>query len=418
MNELNQLVDHLFRHESGKMVAVLTRLFGFKNYDIAQDIVQETLLSALDNWKLKGIPENPTAWLYSVAKNKTVDMLRREKLFDEIAPEIAHQTQNDERMQNRIDHLFLDNEIEDSLLRMMFACCHPALPIEGQIALILRTLCGLSIEEVAKALLSNPENINKRLYRTKDKIRAENIELEVPIGNELLDRLDDVLRVIYLLFNEGYNSTSTDLVIKKDLCEEAIRLGHLLINHSVTNQPKCRALLALMYFQASRFDARIDDEGNIVLLQFQNRHKWNKELISNGFYFLNQSSEGNEISEYHIEAAIASYHARAESFEATHWQAILVLYRMLDQIKPSPIVKFNQAIAIGFVENPQKAIEALLSIEGLENNQYYQSALGDFYTKLNDAQNARQHYEKAIKLTKSKAEWKLIWDKIEKTSDQ
>ncbi|MCP1383555.1 RNA polymerase sigma factor [Runella salmonicolor] len=413
MTEVNRMAEHLFRHESGKMLAVLTRVFGFSNYDTARDVVQDTLLAALEQWKLNGIPENPTGWLYTSAKNRVLDRLRREKKMAEISPDIAYEFQSEQQMQQHIDQLFLEHEMEDSQLRMMFACCHPSLPPEAQITLILRTLCGLSITEIANAFLSNDENITKRLYRAKDKIRSTPIELEVPYGNELPTRLDTVLKAVYLLFNEGYNSQHPDRLIRQDLCEEALRLGTLLSQHRYTDLPKTAALLSLMYFQASRFDARQDEEGNIILLANQDRQKWNRTRIDAGIAFLNRASQGPDISSYHLEAAIASYHARAERFESTNWQAIMYLYRLLEQINPSVMVQFNKAIATGFAEGPQRGTEALLNIKGLENNAYYHTALGDFFAQLKDPNNAKTHYEAAILLTKSKAEWQLIWKKID-----
>ncbi|WP_428668332.1 RNA polymerase sigma factor [Runella sp.] len=414
MTEVNRMAEHLFRHESGKMLAVLTRLFGFSNYDTARDVVQDTLLAAMQHWKLNGIPENPTAWLYATAKNKVFDRLRREKVFEEISPDIVDELRSEQQMQQHIDHLFLEHEMEDSQLRMMFACCHPSLPPEAQITLILRTLCGLSIPEIAKAFLSNDEAINKRLYRAKDKIRTTSIELEVPSGDALPARLDTVLKAIYLLFNEGYNSQHSEQLIKQELCEEALRLGNLLSEHRYTALPKTAALLSLMYFQSSRFDARQDKEGNIILLAHQNRQQWDRIRINKGVEFLNKASYGPEISAYHLEAAIASYHAQAENFESTNWQAITYLYRLLEQINPGITVQFNKAIAIGFAEGPQKGINALLELKGFEKSQYYHTALGDFYAQLKENTIAKQYYEAAIQLTESKIEWQLIWKKIEK----
>lgn len=416
MTEVHRMAEHLFRHESGKMLAVLTRLFGFSNYDIARDVVQDTLLAAMQHWKLNGIPDNPTGWLYATAKHKVLDRLRRAKKFEEISPDIVHELHSEEQMQTHIDQLFLEHEIEDSQLRMMFACCHPSLAPEAQITLILRTLCGLSIPEIAKAFLSNDENINKRLYRAKDKIRNTPIALEVPSGDELSARLDAVLKTVYLLFNEGYNSQHPDQLIKQELCDEALRLGTLLNGHRYTAQPKTAALLSLMYFQSSRFDARLDEDGAIILLANQNRQKWNHTRIQKGVEFLNKASYGPEISVYHLEAAIASYHAQAESFETTNWQAIMYLYRLLEQINPSLPVQFNKAIATGFAEGPQRGLEALLPLKGFEKNQYYHTALGDFYAQLKDTVAAKYHYETAIQHTLSKAEWQLIWKKIESVS--
>lgn len=416
MTEVHRMAEHLFRHESGKMLAVLTRLFGFSNYDIARDVVQDTLLAAMQHWKLNGIPDNPTGWLYATAKNKVLDRLRRAKKFEEISPDIVHALQSEEQMQTHIDQLFLEHEIEDSQLRMMFACCHPSLAPEAQITLILRTLCGLSISEIAKAFLSNDENINKRLFRAKDKIRSTPIALEVPSGDELSARLDAVLKTVYLLFNEGYNSQQSDQLIKRELCDEALRLAALLHGHRYTAFPKTTALLSLMYFQSSRFDARLDEDGSIILLANQNRQKWNHDRIKKGVEFLNKASYGSDISAYHLEAAIASYHAQAESFETTNWQAIMYLYRLLEQINPSIPVQFNKAIATGFAEGPQRGLDALLPLKGLEKNQYYHTALGDFYAQLKDSVAAKQHYETAIQHTLSKAEWQLIWKKIESVS--
>lgn len=413
MENVNQLVDHLFRHESGKMIAVLTRLFGFPNYDTARDIVQETMLAALQQWSRHAVPDNPVGWLTHTAKNKTLDLLRRQKTLRQLTPELTYQHQTEEAMQSQIDVLFLDDEIQDSQLRMIFACCHAALPVEAQITLILRTLCGLTIPEISQAFLSNDENINKRLYRAKEKIRSQTIALEVPTGNELLERLEAVLKAIYLLFNEGYYSKNSGASIRYDLCDEAMRLASLLTQNSLTNLPKVGALLSLMCFQASRLEARQDNENQIILLQNQDRNKWNTALIQRGQFFLNTASKGNELSSYHLEAAIASYHAQAESFEKTNWQAILSLYGLLEQVAPSAVVSFNKAIATGFAQSPKRGIEALLALKGFDSNHYYHVALGDFYTKMQDFKTAKNHYETAIKNCTSQAERKLIWDKME-----
>lgn len=417
MYEINSLADHLFRRESGKMVAVLTRLFGFSNYDLARDIVQETLLSALHHWKLHGIPDNPTAWLYSVAKNKTIDWLRREKLTAEHSQEIAYQLSHEGSLTDQVDSLFLAHEIEDSVLRMMFACCHPTLPTEAQIALILRTLCGLSIGEIARAFLSNEETIQKRLYRTKEKIRSENILLEVPTGNELTKRLEGVLKAIYLLFTEGYNSQSSDLLIRQELCTEAMRLAELLSNHAHTNLPQSNALLSLLYFQASRFAARLNADGHIILLEHQDRSQWNQAYIRTASDYLEKASEGNQLSEYHLQAAVAYYHATATNFAATNWKAITYLYHLLVQLNASPMIQMSRAIAIGFAENPQRGIEELLKIKGLEKNHYYHTALGDFYAK-NKQTEARAAYELAIRFCVSKTERVLIEAKIKDLSNK
>lgn len=398
-DETQQMVDHLFRREAGKMVAVLTRLFGLSHVEIAQDIVQETLLGALDAWKLGAIPDNPRAWLYQAAKNRTLDHLRRQRNWQQnIAPHIAAALDGEFAIGHHIDELFLEHEIDDSQLRMLFACCHPALPAEGQIALTLKTLCGLSVAEIAAAFLANKDTIEKRLYRTREKIRAEGISLEVPAGPDLAPRLGTVLKTVYLLFSEGYHSVSSDAMIRRDLCDEALRLAGLLAGHPVTGLPETRALLSLLCFQASRFDARLDAEGQIVLLEHQDRRLWDKALIARGFAELNRSAAGGEVSEYHLEAAIASYHAQAESVEKTNWQAIFYLYQLLWQRRPDAVVAFNRAIAAGYTHGPQAGLEALLAVEGMAGNHFYHVALGDFYGKTGRAEEARGAYARALEL--------------------
>jgi len=407
----HQLVDHLFRREAGKMVAVLTKLFGLPNIETAQDIVQETLLSALSTWKLN-VPDNPKAWLYRTAKNRALDHLRRHRTWhDKIVPHLA-QNGGDDPADTQLDALFLDDEIEDSQLRMLFACCHPDLTSEGQIALILKTLCGLSVTEIAAAFLTGKDAIEKRLYRTREKIRQEGILLEVPLGVELPLRLDGILKAIYLLFSEGYHSTSSDEMIRLDLCDEALRLANLLTRHPVAGLPKTHALLSLLCFQASRFNARLDAGGQIVLLENQNRSQWDHSLIARGFAHLTQSATGGEVSEYHLEAAIASYHAQAPSLEETNWQAIFYLYQLLWQSRPTPVIAFNRAIALGYANGPQAGLDALLAIEGLQNNHFYLTALGDFYQKMGREEKARMAYEAAYRLAFLAKEKQMLSEKI------
>ena len=410
---LHPTVEHLFRHESGKMLAVLVKLFGLSQVEIAEDIVQETLLSALESWKLKGVPADPRAWLYRAAKNRTIDYLRRERNFKtRVAPNFQQSSSPIES--SWLDGYFLDTEIEDAQLRMMFASCHPAIPIESQLALMLRTLCGLSTQEIAAAFLLPSDSIVKRLYRAKEKIRLEKLSLEVPSGNDLLPRLDAVLHAVYLLFNEGYKSASNDEVIRRDLCVEAIRLGTLLARHSLSNQPKTHALLALMCFHAARLDTRLNPEGGIILLERQDRSAWNQQLIGLAYSHFKQSSQGEDLSAYHLEAAIASYHAVAPSFEQTNWQAIFYCYNLLYALNPSPIIALNRAIARGYAEGPVAGIEALLNITDLQQHYLYHTALGDFYTKKGDAKTAHAAYERALNLVNLSAERKVIEQKMGK----
>jgi RNA polymerase sigma-70 factor (ECF subfamily) len=418
MMEINQILDNFFRHEAGRMVAVLTKVFGLKEVDIAEDIVQETLVAALESWRFKGLPDNPRAWLYRVAKNRTLDYLRRIQNFEKkIVPKIAHTLETTEKEQVWLDDFFLETEIEDAQLRMMFACCHPSISAENQLVIILKTLCGLSIGEIAAALLSNEDTIAKRFFRAKERIKNEQLSFEVPRGQELNERLDAVLKAIYLLFNEGYYSAIDNQLLRHDLCFEALRLGVLLTKNPLSNLPKTNALLALMCFQAARFAARFDADGGIVLLENQDRSLWDKNLTRQAYIFFKSSQTSEMISAYHIEAAIASYHAQAARFSVTNWQAIYYCYSLLYHMQPSAIIALNRGIALGYTEGYQKGIDFLLKIEGLEKNYFYHTALGDFYKKLNKQELAQVAYEKALSLAKRPAEKALI-EKKRQTSQQ
>lgn len=394
------------------MAAVLTRIVGLQNLELAQDLVQDTLLKAINTWKIKGIPENPSAWLYTVAKRKALDVIRQKKIHHEIERDLAKAFQSEWTLAPAVHHLFFDHEIEDSQLRMMFACCHPAIPYESQIALTLKTLCGLSVSEIAHSFLTNEETITKRLYRAREKIREEKIDLEIPTAHTLLTRLGTVQHTVYLLFSEGYNSSHPDELIRHDLCQEAMRLCLLLTKNPLTDKPNTRALMALMCFHASRAEARLDQAGNIVLLKHQDRGLWSKPLIEKGNAYLNASAEGDAFSEYHLEAAIAACHARAKSFEATDWKGMLGLYELLSSVKFDPIVEMNKGIVLGFAESPEKGLACLKKIEGLENNSIYYGALGDFHQQLHQLAEAKSNYVRALELTKSKSEIELLQGKI------
>jgi len=409
---IHTTIDHLFRHESGKMVSVLSRLLGLQNIETAQDIVQDTLLKAMNTWGYKGIPDNPSAWLYRVAKNKAIDFLRRQKKFQEISPQYAYLVQSEYSLTSTVHNLFLENEIQDSQLRMMFACCHPSISEESQIALTLKTLCGLSINEISKAFLTNEETISKRIYRARERIQSEKIELDVPDMDELPKRLDAVLKSLYLLFNEGYNSSHPEKLIREDLCEEAMRLCHLLTQHSLTAYPRSKALLSLMCFQSSRLNARLGDKGNIILLKYQDRNKWNRALIQSGFNYLDEAAEPFEVSSYHFEAAIASLHAAAPSFEQTDWKSIYHLYELLYKEQSSPVVAMNKAIASAYAVSKQNALAELKEIKGLEKYYLYHTSIGDIYYELHNKQEAKRSYETALHLTTSQQEQQLLMSKI------
>ena len=412
--QVNQLIGHLFRHEAGKMASVLTRLLGFQSLDLAEDIVQDTLLKAMTTWKFKGIPENPAAWLYTVAKRKAIDAIRTQHIHEQHHSEIGYALRSEWTLSPTVSSFFLDNEIEDSQLRMIFACCHPSIPYESQIALTLKTLCGLSVAEIANSFITNEETIVKRLYRAREKIREEKISLEAPVPAAMPGRMDAVLHTLYLLFSEGYNSSHPDRLIRHELCEEAMRLCHLIVNNPLTATARARALLALMCFQASREEARLSEDGTVILLQDQDRTKWSQPLIEKGKLYLEQSAEGQEFSEYHIEAAIAGCHSASPSFRETKWNNIIELYAFLLRVKPGPIVELNRAIAIGYGHSPLAGLNALREITGLEGHYLYFAAIGDFYSELGEEENARLNYDKAVTLTMSNTEKKLLQTKLDR----
>jgi RNA polymerase sigma factor (sigma-70 family) len=320
-----ELIPQLYRTEFRKIAAVLCRLFGIEHISIAEDIVSDAFLLAAETWGLKGVPQNPIAWLYTVAKNKAKDLLKRNVLFSQkISPQIQYTTDN----KNEIEVDLSVQNIKDSQLQMMFAICYPGISSEAQIGLSLRILCSFSIDEIADAFLTNKETINKRLYRAKERLKEDKVKIELPSDAEIDKRIENVLTTLYLLFNEGYYSSSHNSVLRKDLCLEAMRLTHMLIENENTNKPYVSALLALMCFHASRFEARIDSNNELVLYEDQDTSLWNKELILRGEYYLNKAATGNYLSKYHLEAAIAYWHTVTDK-DADKWPKILSLYNQL-----------------------------------------------------------------------------------------
>ena len=402
------LTEHLFRHESGKMVATLTRVFGSARMDLAEDIAQETILAALEQWRFQR-PPNPAAWLHAVAKNKAIDFLRREQNFRKISGNIPSGLDVGAALTNAVGQVFLPHEIGDSQLRMMFAVCHPGLAEEGQIALILKTLSGFSVAEIARAFLTNEASINKRLFRAREKMRGLSPALEVPTGGELSERLAVVLKAIYLIFNEGYNSSSGDEIIRRDLCFEAMRLCQLLCENRFTAQPECLALLALMCFHASRFDARTGPDGGLVLMKNQKKALWDASLMAAGAEYLTQSLEKNPSpTEYHLQALIAATYCFSDSYEKIDWPKILFLYDQLLLLNGSPAVQLNRAIVLAKTGEKQAALKAVLKIEGLSENYLFHAVLGDLYKNLRQVENAQSHILKAKKLTSATAEKALL----------
>lgn len=405
MNE-QELIPHLFRTEYRKITAVLCKLFGIEHIEIAEDIASDTFLLASETWGLRGLPENPTAWLYVVSKNKAKDYLKRNTLFTQkIAPIITYSNSGNQEI--GID--LSEQNIKDSQLQMMFAICHPCIPAEAQIGLSLRLLCGFGIEEIADAFLSNKETINKRLLRAKEKLRSEKIKIELPSETDIHERLETVLTTLYLLFNEGYYSPSQNTILRKDLCFEAIRLTYLLVENDKTNTPSANALLSLMCFHASRFEARINPNGEIVLYEEQDESLWEKELIVKGEYYLNEASTGNKLSKYHLEAAIAYWHT-IKTDSQKKWTTILQLYNRLLQIEYSPMAALNRTFALSKANGKEQAITEAEKLN-LHNNHLYHSLLGNLYTDI-DNQKALQHFKNSLQLAKNEADKKIIFANI------
>jgi RNA polymerase sigma factor (sigma-70 family) len=404
-------LKHLFQQEFSKMVAVISHLYGLQHIEIAEDIVSETFLLATETWDEKGVPKNPTAWLYTVAKQKTLYHFRRNKIYEQkVMPAI---TAMEEKTVENEDFSFSDQQIKDSQLQMLFAVCNPAIASEAQIGLALRILCGFGIDEIAEAFLSNKETINKRLFRAKEKLRTENIKMELPPEHEIVNRLDNVLHIIYLLFSEGYYSQTQNQILQKDLCIEALRLGLMLTEYVPTNLPKTNALIALMCFHASRFNARESNDNTVVLYEEQNEDLWDKALIRQGQHFLGLSAEGNEVSSFHLEARIAYWHCMKED-TPEKWEDILQLYNELLMINYSPSVALNRTFALYKANGAKVALAAAEKLQ-LEDNHFYFLLLGELYKEI-DQKKALLHLQKAFDLAKTQAEKQGIKEKMARLS--
>lgn len=401
-------LKHLFQQEFSKMVAVISKRFGLQHIELAEDIVSETFLLATETWKTKGAPANPAAWLYTVAKQKTLSHFRRTKIFeDKVVPAFS---QDQQLWDSTADFSFSKENIKDSQLQMLFAICTPEIASEAQIGLALRILCGFGIDEIAEAFLSNKETINKRLFRAKEKLRTEKIQLGFPTENDLVKRLDNVLHIIYLLFSEGYYSRTQNQILRKDFCIEALRLGVLLTEYEKTNRPKTNALIALMCFHSSRFNARQNEEGELILYEQQDEDDWDKDLIDKGVYFLNISATGEELSTYHLEARIAYCHCtKKDSVEK--WEEILQLYNQLLMVSYSPGAALNRTFALYKAKGAEVALPEAEKLM-LETNHFYFILLGELSKNI-DKIKAKHYFERAKALAKTPVEQELIQGKIE-----
>jgi RNA polymerase sigma-70 factor, ECF subfamily len=359
-SDAGRLVEHLFRHQAGRMVARLTRLLGPAHVGLAEETVQEAMLRALQTWPYQGIPENAAGWLFRVAHNVAIDAVRRDKTFGEKTDAlVAELTQS-----AIVSAPDVDDQVGDDELRMIFMCCHPDVPRDASVALSLKTIGGFSVREIARAFLADEAAIAQRLVRAKRQIRDRRLTLDLPQGAELGRRLDSVLDVIYFTFNEGYAAHGGAELIRQDLCFEALRLGQLVAGSSMAT-PRVHALVALMALQSARLPARVDASGDMILLDDQDRSRWDERLIALGFHHFDRSIGGDEVSEYHVQAAIAATHARAPHRQAVDWPLILELYDQLQSLNPSPVIALNRAVAVAKVRG---AAEALVAIEPIEHD--------------------------------------------------
>jgi RNA polymerase sigma-70 factor (ECF subfamily) len=392
---VDEVVEATYRSESRRVLATLIHLLG--DFDQAEEALHDAFMAAVEQWPRDGVPANPRAWLVSTGRFKAIDTMRRRARFDESVSELAHRLDG-EVMEPA---LWDEQSIEDDRLRLIFTCCHPALPADARIALTMREVCGLTTEEIARAFLTAAPTIAKRIVRAKAKIRDARIPYEVPSQSELAPRLDTVLQVIYLVFTEGYSASSGGSLTRPDLSGEAIRLGRLLVE--LLPEPESQGLLALMLLHESRRGARTSPEGDLVLLDDQDRSLWKRDLIDEGIALVEQAVASRRFGHYTLEAAIAATHAEAPGAAATDWAQIVALYDALLSVNPSPVVELNRAVAVAMRNGPHAGlmlIDAILARGELEDYYLAHSARADFYRRLGKVEQARASYEKALELAR------------------
>ena len=408
-------IDHLFRRESGRMVAVLTGLFGVHNFALAEDAVQDAFCRAIEVWKFKGMPDNPSAWLIAIAKNRALDVLRRQRTARTYGPEFGRLLESEWTLAPVVEAQFSETAIKDGVLRMMFSCCQPLLPEEAQVGLILHILCGFSVGEVAGAFVSTHAAVEKRITRSK-KVLADSKRLfDLAETAEFIERLPAVHCALYLLFNEGYHGASPDAAVRSELCREAMRLTALLIEHPLGRTPTTHALAALMCLNAARLPAKVDSVGNLSTLFDHDRAQWDRKLIGEGLVFLELSAAGTELSEFHVEAAIASAHARAARAEDTDWPAIVSLYDTLLKLNPSPVVALNRAIAVAQKDGPElglREITAIANGDRLTKYPFYPAAIGELELRSGRKDAAREQFKIALSLGRNGMERRFLEKRI------
>jgi RNA polymerase sigma-70 factor (ECF subfamily) len=405
------LRDHLFRREAGRMVSALTRVFGVHNLALAEDVVQDAFCRAVEVWKFRGVPENPSAWLMATAKNRALDVLRRRRTAVAFAPELGRHLESEWTLAPLVEELFAPNAIKDDLLRMMFSCCHPRLKEEAQVALILHILCGFSMDEVASAFVSRQAAIEKRISRAKNVLARSKRLFDVSVPADFSTRLPAVHRALYLLFNEGYHGASAESAVRAELCREAMRLAAILLEHPLGATPTTYALSALMCLNAARLPARLDEAGNLSSLSDQDRSLWDQTLVLEGIKLLELSASGSELTQYHVEAAIASAHSTAARADDTDWHGIVALYDTLMTIHPSPVVALNRAIAVAQHQGPERGLEEIAAIEDCDRltaYPFYSAALGELELRRGGHASAREHFRTALALARNSMERRFL----------
>lgn len=406
------LVDHLFRHRAGQMVATLTRILGSEHLSLAEEVVQDAMISAMQVWPMRRIPDDPGAWLFQTARNRALDHLRRNASFREKEPQIVAAFDRTPS----IDDPSFAHEFRDDQIRMMLMCCHPSIAEESRVALTLKTVGGFSVPEIARAFLAREETIAQRLVRAKRQIREEGIRMEMPSRDEMRERLESVLKVLYLLFNEGYNAHSGDELIRLDLCDEAIRLTRIVAAHPTGGGSAVHALLALMLLQAGRLPARVDAAGDLATLAEQDRALWDRKRLTEGFRELGRAATGDTITAYHVEAAIAACHSAATDFESTDWPRLVRLYDELLTIKPSPVVALNRAVALAMADGPAAgiaAVEQIATHNSLRDYLPLAATLGELWFLAGDPVRAAEHFGRALELPASTPEKRFLLRKLE-----
>ena len=401
-----ELSEHLFRRESGRLVAALTRIFGVHNLALAEDVVQDAFCRALEVWKVGGIPDNPGAWLMAVAKHRAVDIVRRERTARAFAPELTRVLESEWTLAPAVEEAFAGSTIRDEQLRMMFSCCDPQLPEEVQVALVLNILCGFGATEIAGAFLTSRAAMEKRISRGKKTLAGSKRLFDLSDA-EFGARLSAVRRALYLLFNEGYHGASAEAAVRSELCGEAIRLAMLLLESPQMASPETNALAALMCLHAARLPARLGPEGELNPVLDQERSQWDQPLVDQGLALLERSAAGTAVTAYHVEAAIAAAHATAPSIEHTDWKTIVELYDRLMTISPSPIVALNRAIAIGQRDGPDEGLKSLWTISDrarLCRYPFYPAAIGELELRRGNVSAARRHFSAAARLARSGVE--------------